>query len=320
MKPEPEAREIGIHVSNGTVVATRGATVFDGNATLPEASYGGGNMTLYTYLHGTTTEYTGTHWVYYFADDPSNPWRFRIDNTFVHYYWPPGGELDFFAYMPYNSAGLALCHVSNIGYTVAGGPSFQCDLPVNKEDQDASKEFIYAFAPGVNYDTDAGWAKLNFQHPFAVIFLKLLRGHRNMTLNSITFNDIHKAGTFTYGNSRQWTPSDAANNDLVVPVNKSIPAGLNFGAMIDGPFIVMPQTFAEGKLYIDIETTWIGDAEVGNPTGHKTRMVEVSMPQWAPGTAYTYTLDLGDINEEVLFKVTVEAWDIREYHIPIDVE
>lgn len=322
--PEPAVpeTEIGISVLSGPL--TRGATIFDGDETLIETAKGGGNMTISAYLTGTNTPYISNERVFYFVDDLTNPWRFRKDEgltyTFVKHVWPPeGAGLDFFAYMPYSAE--VPSYISNIDYDKDTGPTFSCDLPVTKATQDPLKEFIYAYTAGVDKNTASGWAELNFEHPFALIYLRLAQGHRDMTINSITFENIYKAGSFAYSDTPQWTPSGDPDNNLEIPVGKIIPGDLNFGSDIDGPFFVLPQTFAGNTVTISMDTDWEGHVTGEHPGTNMIYTVDVPMPSgWEPGKAYVYTLDMGDIKEEIMFKVIVEAWDIQGYHIPVDVE
>ena len=312
-----QGKEIGIAACNSAI--TRAAKIFEDNASLSNTAVGGGNMTLQAYWQGTNNVYLSPIRVYYFVDDPDNPWRFREGDNLVKKFWPPeDAALDFFAYMPwsgetgYYDAG----HISGITYTNADGPTFTCNLPLTNAAQEGMKEFIYAFTGNVRNSTDGGWGRLNFCHPFALVNIKLDQGHRNMTINSVTFKDIYNQGTYHHaGASPGWTPEDT-EKDLVITIGKIIPDDINFGAAIDGPFFVMPQTFGGGTQDIEISTTWEGENS-GNPY---SRTINVSISQWQPGKAYTYTLNLGDIQEEIMFTVYVEEWDIIDYHIPVDVE
>ena len=304
----------------GTGPATRAATVFDGAATLIDEAYGGGNFTLNAYLAGTNTVFFADEWVNYFADNAARPWQFRVGNTFVRHIWPPNnGRLDFFAYMPYKQGQPS--YIPSISYDSADGPSFTCDLPVTKAYQDTTKEFIYAYSTGINKNTNSQKVTLQFHHPFAAIYFKLMQGHRNMTVHNISITNIHSQGTFTYANTPQWTPDDdRAGNDFVIDVEKIIPGEINFGVIIDGPFIMMPQDLAvtgSGCSEMVVEYSWLTHVP---PFDHEEMRMPIPDVDWEPGKVYIYNMNLGDNKEEIMFKVSVEAWDIMDYHIPIDVE
>lgn len=315
-EPAYTENEIGVSVAGCDAPVTRAATVFNGAATLIDATYGGGNFTLNSYLSDSGDVFFADQWVNYFPDNVSNPWQFRVGSAFIKRIWPPHNRsLDFFAYMPY--LGERPDYITNTSYTLADGPSFDCDMPMTKAAQDASKEFIYAFASNINKESNSGKVVLSFSHPFAAIYFKLKQGKRNMTVNSITFRNIHKAGTFTYAGDPQWSATDDSDNSLAIEVDKIIPDDINFGAIIDGPFLVMPQELTiTGTDCADIVVNYTWDT-------HIDENIVLSIPAgaelWEPGKMYVYNLDLGNTGE-VLFKVTVEAWDIQDYHIPIDVE
>lgn len=57
----------------------------------------------------------------------------------------------------------------------------------------------------------------------------------------------------------------------------------------------------------------------GNPDVVQTSMKNLSAI-WEAGHKYTYIISLGKTEEEILFKVKVEKWDIMDYKNEITVE
>lgn len=319
--------EIEVTVENAAAPATRAATLFDGKATLTGSAYGGREFTMSAYLSGSDDIYFSDECVHYYTayeGTSRSPWQFWTGTGIVRHVWPPqSGALDFFAYVPYeDNLATAVPYIDNIDYSAANGPSFECDLPITKAKQDLVKEFIYAYHQGVTSVTSSCKIKLEFQHPFAAVSFRLQQGHRNMTIHEIALTNIHSQGTFTWANTPQWDATDSsAGNDLYVPIAEgAIPSQINFGAIIDGPFIVLPQDLAvegDGCTQLKIKYSW---SKAVDPIVEEYMYVPIPNVDWESGRKYTYNIDMGDNKEEIMFKVTVEAWDIEEYHIPIDVE
>jgi hypothetical protein len=104
---------------------------------------------------------------------------------------------------------------------------------------------------------------------------------------------------------------------LKIDIEKSVPQDINYSSTIGGPYIVIPQSL--DGVTLSVNYTWnekrVQSKNIPIKTDTKTA--------WQPGQIYTYTLDLGDNKEEILFKVGVEAWDKGEdddYENNYDVE
>ncbi len=289
----------------------------------------GGNFSVSAYVKGTDTKYIDNARVWYFAD--FDEWSFskygdKID--LYNCYWPKDVSLDFFAYMPMHTDLNNACITQNsLSYNVADGPSFSSTIPLTSGGQENLQELIYAFTPDKNSSNlkettvlDENGNKvtvkaveLEFKHPFAVVYLKLKRGHR-MKLETVSFDGMKYIGNYKHNGG--WTLSDDTEN-LVVSVGKRIPQEINYGNVFAGPFLVLPQDLSGVTMSIKGITDNTGDSDL-NVTGKQIAQSGVS--KWEAGKAYTYSLDLGDNAEEVLFEVSVEAWDRVGYKHIIDVE
>jgi hypothetical protein len=257
----------------------------------------------------------------------NNVWRFfdASSNKFYNHYWP-NYSMDFFAYMPWDGSG----RLKNIevGNHVAGkGLTINCTMQDttadnNNETDDLldplGQETIIAYTPNKHKKK----VELNFVHPFAAVSFELKQAHRNLTINWIRFNNVYLTGTTTLNdatnNSTQisWTGTGAPNT-FTIPVGKTIPDQINFGAKIGGPYLVMPQNLASAT--ITINYTWDNQKDADDPvTGDEDTNTNNEIYQikrtltgnWLAGNKYNYVLNLGDNQEEILFKVEVEPWQV----------
>ena len=129
----------------------------------------------------------------------------------------------------------------------------------------------------------------------------------------------------TTDNSTQisWIPTGNTKNTFTIGVYKIIPGDINFGAKIGGPYLVMPQSL--GGATITIRYVWnnekpfddviTGDEDYNslNPDDEKNKnnIYQITRPlsgNWLASNKYNYVLNLGDNQEEILFRVEVEPW------------
>ncbi len=298
--------------------ATR-ATIFDSPASLLNPAVGGGDLTVSAYVAGSSSNAGKCHIdnvrVNYFA--AAGDWRFTdSEGRFVSYYWPLGEKLNFFAYMPYDAAEGTDAIVSNLTYTHGKGPSFEYELPLDS--QTDCHEFIYAYTENQdittqNADPANPGVKIEFKHPFAGIYFELGQSYR-MKLHDITISNILYAGKYMYDNGWTQTP-DSKTGNLVISIENDIPDPINYFGPIGGPYLVAPQTIGDDPKLIVRFTRLDGTAG---------ESAEISMKNlstlWQAGHKYTYVINLGKTEEEILFKVKVEKWDIMDYKNEVTVE
>lgn len=253
--------------------------------------------------------------MYYPETPEASEWRFyhkdANDEYFYKRYWPQTYALDFFAYMPYDLAGS---HVS-LNFDEI---SFSCELPTDGEAQDATNEFVYAFSGNQTAQTNNGTVNLRFIHPFSAVRFKLGKAHGNTEVKSVGFSGIYNNGIFSNlrENTSQgdltysdWTPS-GSTTALSVAIGKRVPDELQLDSPMGGTYLVLPQSLDAVK--ITVSFNWEGD-----------RNAEVSLGSgkvWEPGKIYTYTLNLGDNQEDILMDVSVEEWDKIKYDNVVEVE
>lgn len=320
------------------------ATLFDGNASLLDTTIGGRDFRVSAYVAGgpnADKQYIADARVNYFeaADD----WRFTPDDSinYFDYYWPKNEKLNFFAYMPKDASEAA---VTDYGYDTGGKPWFTFSLPLfaydpkkadpnvpaSSPNQETLREFIYAYTPDQDKDTQDknNGVKLQFLHPFAALYFDLGKSYR-MELKSLTIIGLGFKGKYEYDSNKDlWflTPENNNNTDsLYISVQKDVPSDeLNFNSNIGGPYLVMPQDMDKddsdetNDVKLRILGRRLGSVDYGPPP---VSLAAAGLPEkWEAGKKYTYTLNLGEADEEILFKVRVEEWDVVDYKNKIDVE
>lgn len=290
-----------------------------------------GEFALSAYLSPLDAPYFTDAWVYYFVpDDGVARWRFRDvvnQDYLIDFYWPDG-EVDFMAYMPRILTKCAAT-ISDVAFDPATNmTSFnavaQSEIndrtEAEREAEHAKQEFV--FATNFDQSKNGGSVKLRFVHPFAAVKFRLHQSHRDLVIHSITLHGLDKEGSFSSvadtfeeylsGNNGQnyitcsnWTTSNTG--DLIINLEKRVPDDVNYQSQIGGPYMVIPQVLKSSDskdIKISVTYSWNGNrvqsAQFSLSTSHVT--------EWMPGNIYTYTLDLGDNKEEILFKVTVEEW------------
>lgn len=292
------------------------ATIFENqNDILDDAAdgKGGGNLPMYAYISNEeAVRFKSRAWFF------NNVWRFYDGESdkFYNHYWP-NESMDFFAYMPWDGSGKQ--NMITVGEHTPStdqnsGLNITCNIPQPEDLEDTDgQETIIAYA--ANRSKENRVVLLHFVHPFAAVSFELKQAHRNLTINWIRFNNVHLTGTTTLkdatDNSTQisWTGTDETDDPktFTIPVDKTIPDEINFGAKIGGPYLVMPQSLTSATITINYTWDDATDTDTSNDTYEITRSLSEN---WLAGNKYTYVLNLGDNQEEILFKVLVEPWDV----------
>ena len=313
-------KEIKFQVTSASSTNATRALIFDSNSDLQshdihiDAYY---NATNTKYLDGARLKYNSTYtkWLFYSSD-------------WTNYYWPiPGSvltsssitvsSLDFVGYVPYTQPSC----IGEITYSVDNGLSFPATLPItsgspntfNETNQTSLQEFMYAYEGNQTKDSNSGTVNLQFQHPFALVYIYLGKAKRNTTINSVTLSGLKTEGTCTFNPNNTpatvWSSLDTEAN-LVKTVGKTVPGQLNFSALIGGPYFVIPQTLS-GDKNLTVNRTYEDDTSDIYATLSTT---------WEPGKVYSYYLDLGEDLDVILINVTIEEWATYNYKTPIDIK
>lgn len=301
----PGSNEICIETSLDDICLTR--TSFQ---TADGMKQSGKQIMVNSYRAGTVTEYFKC--AAYFAPfaDYADRWVFYNTDANMYdykYYWPDATHnLDFFAYCP---ADLTNTCVTIDNYTVAGHPSFTCtNLPVTSEGQNAGlTEFIYAFETDKSQPASNDKHKpvgLHFHHPFARITFQLETAIRS-TLNTVTITNIFNNGTFTYSDQNPSWAKTGVLKDFVVTSGLLYPEEMNNGAIIGGPYLIIPQEIGSNNY---LEVNYLATGNEYPTTVSVGLRGQGSITSWEPGYAYTYKISLNGAANEVILGVSVEPW------------
>jgi hypothetical protein len=289
--PNANSGKVEIRFNVSTVRVTEGSTravTYDDAEDLQKEL----SLTCSAYTENTTTvdPYAnvdkGSALVTTSVDWHDNSWLFNPSH-----YWPESTNLDFYAYMPATPP----TYINAMSYSTARTPQFQCNsLPVNIDitsTPDATKEFICALTTGQNKTANAAeGVKLMFHHPFARIFFKFSDATGNqVSVTQVKISSIKNNGSCTfYGGAVSqtfaWVPSgDAAEFSVTGNLTKPVLSG---SKRIDGPYLVMPQSFASTVTFT-VKARWNDWSD----TERELTETE-TISSWEPGHSYTYTLTL----------------------------
>ena len=334
-------KEILISADGWKPMTESRANIFETQDDFLNEEVGGGDFTLHAFTRGSDTPFIDGTRARYFREE--NGWRFYAHPNIINYYWPQTGTFDFLAYMPYKNSGKQkIINAESISYDKnAGSVTLACSIPNTTQNVNDStgQETVIAYSKGLSKQTVGDKVNMHFVHPFAAIYIKLIKSHRNLKITKIQFNNVYFQGKTTLSAATDtianidWT-AQGTPGTLEIPVNKVIPNDINFGGDVGGPYLVMPQDFNIGsdkELTITVYYIW-DDAIEGNENKQEQsftspiKKVGTELPDnqkiiaWKSGYKYIYNLLLGDNEAEILFKVDVEPWDVEDYKHVIEVE
>lgn len=241
------------------------------------------------------------HLYIYNDQDQIDEWRFCDLSSgkpaWKNYYFPLEGTVDFFAYVPQGYVTVS---------KTTNPPTFSAALPHLRAQTDVVKEFMYAYTPAMSKESPT--VPLSFEHPFAAIRFVVGQSHRDLKIQSMGFSGIVHSGTcILKKDNGRYLPSwnlDTPEPEMLVDINKIIPGDINFGGPVGETYIVMPQELAGVKFVINYK--WNNN---DNNNLNDEYNIEVALEgSWTAGKIYTYSLDLGNSAEEILFNVNVEQW------------
>lgn len=279
-------------------------------------------LRVHVYDSGTSDLYFDSNLKYSTEDidESRHRWLFHDGSSYVDHYWPPGIFLDFFAYAP-----LSCGYVTPD--TSVNPPEFTAVMPLDNSSSAVNLENMKEFAYAYSYKRDrtGGSVPLVFHHPFAAVMFKVAKSQRDLTVKSISIDGISRAGTCRFDpltpESLEWDTDGLAAGNLMLEVGKIIPGDVNFGGDLCGPYPVLPQknSGADAK-NLCIECHWAGYDKDSDDESDDTKVLEGKISNdWEPGQIYTYTLDLGNSREEILFEVSVTPWKyVYEHEFEIE--
>ena len=176
--------------------------------------------------------------------------------TNPEYEWPDNGDkLDFYAYAPYNGAGISLSSSST-----TGEPTINFTMQTAADNQ---IDLITAKAVDRDNTNASSGVSLTFGHALTTVkFVK--DANLTGTISSITIKGLYTTGTLTIGGS--WSFTGAATN---------------FSPAENTSYMMIPQTFGSSA---SLEVTYV--------EGSKTQKLVYSLNEvtWQAGQTITYTI------------------------------
>lgn len=284
----------------------------------------------------------------------------ELNYRYFNYYWPQDKsiKIDFFAYTPYNANNISNIkynsNTKSLTFSCDMNPTVEENSRVIELDDSENQETLFAYTTERGKGNVNEVVELQFVHPFAAVSFKLKQAHRNLTINWIRFNNVYQEGSYTLTentiNSQPLPLRLQTIDSTTINVNKIIPNEINFGGEIGGPYLMLPQAFNNGTsdntsddVTITINYTWDNasldgnddivegdeDYDIDNSSNEKNSnktyqivrsITTNTISAWLAGKKYTYILDLGDNQAEILFKVEVEPWEKITYPNVNDIE
>ena len=176
--------------------------------------------------------------------------------TNPEYEWPDNGDkLDFYAYAPYNGAGISLSSSST-----TGEPTINFTMQTAADNQ---IDLITAKAVDRDNTNASSGVSLTFAHALTTVkFVK--DANLTGTISSITIKGLYTTGTLTIGGS--WSLTGTATN---------------FSPAENTSYMMIPQTFGSSA---SLEVTYV--------EGSKTQKLVYSLNEvtWQAGQTITYTI------------------------------
>lgn len=227
--------------------------------------------------------------------DASSPWTYSPVK-----YWPnnPADKISFFAYAPYNAAGVTPC-----GNTVAGFPYLDYTVPTAEAGQTdllAATPLMnqsYANTPVTPGDpTTQGKISFNMQHALTKvsIYAKSSDLSAGKVVNSLSVT-APKSGRLTYkADGFGWNPSADKSTYTATATNVTIAPATTDETVLLGTFYLIPDR-ANSSLNITYTLTGSISDNVNPPTDNIviTAKAFPDTYDWTPGTSINYTVNIG---------------------------
>jgi len=212
------------------------------------------------------------------------------------YFWPGSGyKIKFFAYAPYNGAGLSL---SSSG--ALGAPAITYEVP---QSVSAQKEILTSSPEEVVGNTNAA-KTLTFSHALtAVRFTSdaMLPG----VISEISLNGVYFKGTLEIGSS-SWTPDASSTRDFSQTLSVAVDGSSGQAVTSEAQtFVMLPQTLPPGA---NISVSY-----KDNLTGtERSLKADISGTTWPFGAVIVYKISTSGISVTPTLEVTApETFDYQ---------
>ena len=214
---------------------------------------------------------------------------------------------------PYNKIFYAYANLPGSGATVASadytGQTLTYTVPATAA---AQNDILMGTYSGDGTSTRT--AALKFKHALTSVVFKVGTLTNVQKITKITIKGVYASGSVTQGSNGAfgtWTAS--ATQDVTQTLTADLPT--TAGAAIGVPFILIPQTAADGlevemELTLTDNTTMTCTGTLGKTTGGIA---------WTAGATNNYTISVSNLNT-LKFGYSITGWGSNGDAIPVDVD
>lgn len=254
-----------------------------------------------------------------------------------NYYWPPTGNLLFYAYAPKASASNGIVRNSETSYTVT---------PLDETDDQI--DLVFAKNSGTKTVNGDNGVELNFRHAMSQVYIKVKNTDSSVRFKvtgwkiagvdgTATFdfdNSISNTSTAAFNSANtfdagMWSGNDDSYADSYTKTfNSKRVSGSTTWGVLPGSSILIPQDASMATAYTNsvMNGAYIAIQYEAVATSDNTEIVAADTwgcwPvhfEWLPGFRYVYTIDLADFGyrengtdelEPIIEKVEIKFVDV----------
>lgn len=257
--------------------------------------------------------------VTYSGDGASNPEKY----PYAYRYWPnseTSNRLAFFAYYPFDGAGITKTGFADFGFTVQDAPASQVDFMLSN------------IVPNQMYsstNSTTGVVKLNFYHMLTQIRFKGITdapSGATVKITSLKVVDVVNKGTLApdaTATSSAWTPDETSTSnytltlqDVALP-STAVDPSAEAVALADATqtLLMVPQTLGDGSA-LEVEYTITTTNPDRTITQTQTLILKDAIAAWERNQQIVYTLNIGLHPIEI--SASAVDWTDDEYIIIVE--
>lgn len=219
-------------------------------------------------------------------------------------YWPnnENDKISFFAYAPYNAAGVTISSNTNKGF-----PYLNYIVPT----VEANHIDLLAATPLMNCTKDMGSVNFTMQHMLTKVTIYAKSGDLAVSkaVNNLSLT-TPKSGTLTYkADSFGWVSSADVSTITATKTEVTIPS-VQDDTVLLGTFYLIPD---RKKSLFNITYTFTGNiSDNVNPPTNKVVITDKAFPDiydWTPGASIAYTLNIKATTLEITAEKTDMEWE-----------
>lgn len=212
-------------------------------------------------------------------------------------YWPLVSTLDFVVYSPYDP---------NAAYNETEAPNTLVVTTNNANKFEITDQMDYLYGDKYYDNSGAGYGKttenvpVSLKHAQAKVIVTFT-GTSDVTINSASVTNVSLGGKYSVNYTQQTPVAQWSDQQAGVEIPVLGSAGLD--ASKTYTFLAVPSTASTIKF----------NYTLGSDTADMDH--EIDLSPWAPGTQYTYTINITP--QEIKFKPEVIVWETESQVYPL---